>query len=276
MLRFCILGTLQIISDDRTFRPRGSLQRRLLLTLLINARKLVLTDSLIEEVWQDQLPARVENALQAHVSRLRQVFRLLEPVAVDSRLVTHPSGYQLLARDEELDSTVFASGLERIKSQVDRDPAVAVGELRDILALWQGPLLGGVIGGPACQAAAVRHGESRLAALELLLDCELQAGNHVRVIGELRELLVQYPFQERFWQQIIIALCRSGRQRDALNIYRDLWHRLAEELGLEPSPAMREYERAIIEQDTELLAAPGMVLSGVRTYATTSGEDWPR
>jgi DNA-binding SARP family transcriptional activator len=224
----------------------------LLLVLLANPRKLVLTDNLIGELWPDGAPSRVENALQAHVSRLRQRLMSLEPEHGQRRLVSHPSGYQLLVDDTDLDSEVFTRELERIAALADTDPVAAAAQLRTALALWRGPVLGGHVGGPLCAAAVVRYEESYLAALELLFDCELSVGNHAKIVPDLRDLLSRYPFQERFWQQLMIALYRCGRQGDALKAYRQLWHRLSDELGLEPTPVMREYERAILAQDPVL------------------------
>lgn len=225
---------------------------------------MVLTETLIGELWAEQVPSHVENALQAHVSRLRGRLATLEPERTCVRLVTHPSGYQLLVEDDELDSAVFTRELERIRSEAAAGPAQRAKDLRRILALWRGPVLGGVTAGPLCQAATARYEESRMSALELLFDNELQNGNHANIIPELRELLSRYTYQERFGQQLMIALYRSGRQADALKVYRELWRKLTEELGLEPSPAMRDYERAVLNRDP-LLNPPSGTVSGHET-----------
>lgn len=251
-MHFGILGPLEIRTEVRSVRLRGALQNRLLLTLLVNADQLVITDNLIGEVWPDIQPDRVENALQAHVSRLRRKLAELEPDSTIPRLVTHTSGYQLIVAPQELDSEVFVRELERIRESREEAPEVAVLELRACLNKWRGPVLGGVRGGPICEAATVRYEELRLSALELLFDLELQSGRHARLVSELRQLLAKYPFHERFWQQLITALYRCGRQAEALAVYRQLWNRLTDEFGLEPTPAMRAYERAILERDTSL------------------------
>lgn len=260
MLSFRILGPLEIATEARTLRPKGSLQSALLMTLLASARQLVPTDALIVELWGDQHPARVENALQAHISRLRRRLSALEPGTGESRLITHASGYQLLVRDEELDAASFMAGLEEVRGRAYAEPAAAVRRLRGLLGLWRGQAFGNLPLGPIRQAAAARYEESRVAALELLFEQELRDGNHAKIIPELRELLSRYKFQERFRQQLMVALYRCGRQADALSVYRELWHRLSEELGLEPSPTMRQYERAILDHDPSLNlrpAAPG-------------------
>jgi DNA-binding SARP family transcriptional activator len=98
----------------------------------------------------------------------------------------------------------------------------------------------------------VRYTELHISALELLFDFELESGNHARLVPELRPLITKYPFHERFWQQLMIALYRCGRQTEALVVYRELWSRLTDELGLEPTPAMREYEQSILARDSSL------------------------
>jgi DNA-binding SARP family transcriptional activator len=238
---------------DRVVRVGGPLQRKLLLALLVNSSELVLTDALISELWPHSPPARAENALQAHISRLRRRLMIFELDEEPPELVTHPSGYQLVVRDTDLDAAVFTARLEQVRQREWPEPERAVEVLREILAMWHGPVLGGAGElGAICAAAASRYEESRLAALELLYDYELASGHHTRIIPELKQVLRQHLFQERFWQQMMIALYRSGRQADALSVYRELWHRLAEEMGLEPSPTMRGYERAILDRDPQL------------------------
>lgn len=250
MLNFCILGPLEVRNGDRIVKLGGPLQNRLLLTLLINAGELVVTDSLIGEIWPHGAPDRVENALQAHVSRLRRRLAALEGEAVERRLITHTSGYQLMVAPEELDSEIFVRELERVRETRTRSSDVAARDLRVCLSRWRGPVLGGVRGGPICMAATARYEELQLESMELMFDLELANGRHTQLVPELRQALARHPFHERFHQQIIIALYRCGRQAEALAAYRRLWDRLTDELGLEPTPAMREYERAILEGDT--------------------------
>lgn len=255
MMRFKILGEFEIQTPARTVHPRGSMERVLLAALLVSIRQVVPTSALIDELWGNHYPARVENALQAHVSRWRRTLVALEPES-SARLVTHSAGYQLLVDDDELDAATVTMQLDRIRSDGWSDPQWTVTELRSLLKLWRGPTLVGVNCGPICRAAAIRYDELRIAAWEMLFDAELRSGNHTRMIPEIQDVLARHSFNERFWQQFIVALYRSGRQVDALNVYRKLRHRLTEELGLEPSPAMRNYERAILAQDPRLNADP--------------------
>ncbi len=248
MLNFCVLGPVEVRSQAKTFRVKGTLQRTLLATLVVNARKFVTSDELIDELWGDGPPDHVDNALQAHISRLRRNLAALEPGATRSRLTTRQSGYYLLAEDEEIDAALFEQKVMQLGAPA-QPTAQSAHDLRDLLELWRGPIFGGAVGGRLCRAAAARLEEARLTALELLHDFELAAGEHRATIPELRELLVDHPYKERFRQQLMLALYRSGRQAEALEVYRELRHQLTEELGLAPSPAMRAYEQAILAQD---------------------------
>jgi SARP family transcriptional regulator, regulator of embCAB operon len=247
VLSFRILGPLEIVTETRVLRPRGSKQNTLLMTLLANPCQLVSTEALIIELWGDNHPVSVENDLHAHVSRLRRRLAAIEPGAIGSRVVTHVSGYELVIRDEELDAAGFVKGLEELRGAARTDPAELVRRLRRLLALWRGRAFGSHGHGPLLQAASARYEEYRIAAYQLLFDHELRNGNYAEIIPEVRGLLARYEFHEQFWQQLMVALYRSGRQADALNVYRELKHRLSDQLGLDPSPTMREYEQAVLD-----------------------------
>ncbi|WP_432048344.1 AfsR/SARP family transcriptional regulator [Streptomyces asiaticus] len=243
VLSFRVLGPLEIGTPTQVVRPKGFMQRKLLTVLLANAGNLVPIDPLINELWQEKPPAHVENALQAHVSRLRQKLADWEPDAGTARLVAFPAGYQLNVDEGELDAEIFRAGLERIRDHSADDPAVTVRELRSLLDLWRGPALHGMAGTALCQAAICRLEESRIAALELLYENELELGNYGRVIPELREQLTDQPFRERFWQQLLIALQRSGRHTEARVVYQELRRKVSQELGLDPSPIMHGFDQ---------------------------------
>jgi SARP family transcriptional regulator, regulator of embCAB operon len=250
MLKFRILGPVEIHAPVRPVRVRGTLRRTLLMALLANANRFIPADTLIRELWGEEYPSQADNALQAHVSKLRAKIASLESEVAKPRLVTRPSGYEFILERGDLDAEVFMAGFERARGC--HDPSETVAELRSLLALWRGPVFGGQAGGGMCRKAASRYTEARLAALELLFDGELRNGNHHQVIPELCQVLARHPFQERFSQQLALALYRSGRPQDAVKALRALQRRLADELGLEPSLAMREFERAIAAGDPGL------------------------
>jgi DNA-binding SARP family transcriptional activator len=251
MLKFQILGAIEIQAPGCTVRPKGALQRALLAILLVSEGHLVPAETLIDEIWGSEPPDGVENAVHAHISRLRRKLASLGNDTGGSQLVTHPGGYRLVLDDGQLDALVFTQGYERLKD-APGTPAKIAAECQRLLALWSGTVFGGPVGGPNCQAAAARYEEARLAVQERLFDCQLDDAQHDRAIPELRRLLITHPYQERLRQQLMVALYRAGRQTEALQVYRDLRRGLSEELGLTPSPAMQAYERAVLEQDPVL------------------------
>jgi predicted ATPase len=124
--------------------------------------------------------------------------------------------------------------------------------LAEALALWRGPPLADFTYEPFAQAEAARLEELQLEAVELRMDAELAMGRHAQLVGELEQLIALHPFRERLRGQLMLALYRSGRQAEALDAYRTARKTMADELGIKPSPALRELERAILNQDSEL------------------------
>ncbi|MER6127380.1 AfsR/SARP family transcriptional regulator [Streptomyces sp. NPDC001795] len=257
MLYFKVLGPLEIDTADGKTQVRGVLQRKLLRTLLIKSSELVPSEALINELWGEEHPERVENALQAHISRIRRRLSSLEPERAASRLRTHISGYQLMVAEDEVDALWFLSSLERIRGRLDEDLPAAIRDLRAILDAWRSPVLPEGEGGVICKAAVSQYEESRLLAIETLFDAELRVGNHAGIVGELRGTLSRDRFHERFWQQLMTALYRSGRQSEALAAYQQLRRRLNDELGLEPSPSTSAFEQAILSHNPLLSLSSG-------------------
>jgi DNA-binding SARP family transcriptional activator len=267
LLRFKVLGPLEINTADKQIQVRGVLQRKLLRALLIRSCELVPSEALINELWGEEHPERVENALQAHISRIRRRLSLLEPDRESPRLRTHISGYQLIVSEDEVDAVWFLSNLERVRNRLDDDLPAAIRDLRGILESWRSPVLPEGEGGMICQAAVTQYEESRLLAVETLFDAELRVGNHAGIVGELRGILGRDRFHERFWQQLMTALYRSGRQSEALAAYQQLRRRLNDELGLEPSPSTSAFEQAILGHNPLLSLSTGAEIAIAATVA---------
>lgn len=251
MTRFSVLGAMECWSGQRPVDIPGALQRSLLATLLVSEGKPVSADALASELWGDSPPPKRENALQAHVSRLRRRLRLVaddEP----ARLVVQSYGYSLLVGKDAMDGAVFVRGVNLARAMAGTDPVGAIGVLRTALALWRGPAFNLVVCGRLCRAAANRYEAARLGGLELLFDLELQTGRHAEIIPELAELVESPALNERFCEQLMIALYRSGRQTQALVTYRRMRKRLDDELGVEPTATFRNHERAILSHDPAL------------------------
>lgn len=244
-LDISIMGPIEIMSGGSLVEIRGAIQCLLLVTLVVNNGRPRTSSVLIKELWDGSPPRNPENALQAHISRFRSRLKELEPDA-PSRLMRSTTGYRLRFEPHELDANRFVGCLDEMRSKPDMPPDEAVRRLRETLQLWRGPVFDSMEGGSICRAAAARYEESRLSLLELLYDNELKLGRHAEIIPELRELIEVSGPNERLCEQLMVALYRAGRQTDALAVYRQMWTRLKDEIGIEPSPVLRRYERAIL------------------------------
>ncbi|MEV5876930.1 BTAD domain-containing putative transcriptional regulator [Streptomyces sp. NPDC052101] len=252
MLKFSILGALQIRTVSGPAEISGELQRTLVQTLLVSEGQPVSGESLVEEMWGEAVPDNQANALQAHISRLRRKLRGLEPDRPASRVTIHPSGYRLTVAEGELDAAEFIRAVRQAEAAEPGDAERSARLLRDALGLWRGPVFGGFAGGTLCQLAGARYEEYRMRAMELRFDAELRSGRHAAVLAELAEAHTNHPLRERFCEQLMIALYCSGRQADALDVFRRMRAHLDVELGIQPSPALRRVENAILCHDPAL------------------------
>ncbi|HKU57813.1 MAG TPA: BTAD domain-containing putative transcriptional regulator [Gaiellaceae bacterium] len=245
---FRILGPVEA-SVDRQPAPLGApKQRALLALLLVNRGRVVSAEQLVDGLWGEEPPASALQSLQVYVHGLR---RALGP----DRIETAGRGYRVVVGEGELDLDRFERALARGRGAlVAGRPDDAATDLREALALWRGPALAD-LPEPARRAAeADRLEELRLTALELRFEAELACGRHDAVVAELEALTTEHPYRERFLEQRLLALYRVGRQAEALEVYRAARRVMAEELGLEPGPALQELERAILRQEPGLAA----------------------
>lgn len=245
---FGILGELQVLHDGAPLDMGAKRQRGLLARLLLRAGQSVPTERLIEELWRAEVPPTARHTLHVYVSRLRSALG-------DERglLQSDPSGYRLKIEPEALDAARFevlaAAGRAAL---VGGDPAAASARLREALALWRGPPLTEFADEPFARDEAARLEQLRLAALEDRISAELALGQHRPLIVELRALTLEQPYRETFWEQLMLALYRSGRQGEALHAYAEVRTRLAEDLGIEPGPGLARMEQRVLAHDAML------------------------
>jgi DNA-binding SARP family transcriptional activator len=259
MIEYRILGSIEVASANRVMVPSGAILRTLLAAFLASSNCVLTVETLAQELWGTTPPPKMENALHAHISRLRRFLGKLEPGRPESRLATHGNGYRFTLSPSELDATCFLDALDAVRRRRPDTTQQDVTTLRRALELWRGPVFGGLAGGLLCQTAAAKYQEARIAALELLYEMEMELGAHDRVTHELTELVVEHPLNEHFCRLLMLALYRSGRQVEALNTYRDLRRRLCDALGVEPSPPLRICEQAILEHAPAAAAgSPGL------------------
>ena len=228
-----ILGPVEAVRDGNRV-DLGAPQQRALLALLATSRGPTPLETIIDRLWPDDPPASAAKVVQTYVSRLRKALG-------EDTIERRGGGYALTTPPTALDAVRF-------------EQLVREGAFHEALALWRGPALADLGNMPGLAAEAARLEEERLGVLELRIDADIAAGHHGEVVGELRTLVSQHPLRERFVGQLMLALYGTGRQAEALQVYRDARRRF-DALGLEPAPQLRELERKILEQNEQLPVA---------------------
>jgi DNA-binding SARP family transcriptional activator len=253
-MEFRILGPLEAWDGDREVALGGQRPRALLALLLLHPNEVVPADRLIDELWGEDVPEDAAAALRVNVSRLRKT--LPEDV-----LKTRSPGYALRIEPDALDLHCFERLLDEGRSLLARGlSADASQRLREALSLWRGLPLADFAYESFAQPAIARLEEIRLAAVELRVEADLALGRQDELVGELEELVAEHPLRERLRGYLMTVLYRSGRQAEALEAYQDARRALVGELGIEPSTALQELERAILRQDRTLeVDAPARV-----------------
>jgi DNA-binding SARP family transcriptional activator len=256
---FRLLGPLDVIVDGRSVPLGGVKQRTLLAILLLHANEVVPADRLIDELWPDETPPSALNTLQGYVSRLRKALDGDGSNGGAGTIAFRSPGYVLTASREQIDAQRFEQLIAQAEARASSGaPAEAAALLRDALGLWHGAALADFAYDEFAQTEIARLDELRLKAVEDRIDAELACGRHAALVAELEALVAEYPLRERPRRQLMLALYRSGRQTEALDVYRDARRTLHDDLGLEPTPALAELERSILRHDPSLeLAAPG-------------------
>jgi peptide/nickel transport system substrate-binding protein len=247
-VEFSVLGPLSVRIDGTPVALGGAKQRALLAMLLLRANAVVSRDSLIDGLWGEHAPATADRSLDSHISRLR---RLLGPKRIERRA----PGYLLNVDPGELDLDRFETLLEQGRALArSGENAAAAHTLGEALAIWNGSALADLLFEPFAVREADRLEERRLLAFEERVDADLALGKAEDLVGELEQAVGEHPHREGLVGQLMLALYRTGRQRDALAVYQALRRHLSEDLGLEPSPQLRDLERRILQQDPTLAA----------------------
>ncbi|MEU3416442.1 MULTISPECIES: AfsR/SARP family transcriptional regulator [unclassified Streptomyces] len=251
-LTYRLLGPLEV-RDPRggPLRIPPGRQQTVLAALLLEANRVVSVDRLIDIVWEDGPPRTARTQIQICVSQLRA--GLDGASGGEETIQTQAPGYRLRVEEHQLDLAAFTAARAAADAAVARgDDAEASRLLGEALALWHGPALSGTAS-RVLQTAAAQLDEVRLTAREALADVGLRLGRHHALIGELTVLVDEHPLRERPRGQLMLALYRSGRQSEALEVYRQGRETLVEELGLDPGTELRALESAILSADPRLL-----------------------
>jgi DNA-binding SARP family transcriptional activator len=249
-----VLGPLQVVVDGVDVTPSAPKERGLLALLALNRGQVVSADRIIEELWPALGLDRGRHVLQVRVAEVRKLLRVGSQT---TRLEFVVPGYRLQLYPDEFDEHRFSTLIERAHSLRAADELFAsAATFRAAIGLWRGDPLGNVVPGQFLEAEVRRLNEARVDALEDCIDVELACGYHQALTFELERLAADHPLRERLWAQRVLALYRCGRQSEALRVCNRIRRRLADEVGVEPGPALRHLERAVLEQSTDLDCSP--------------------
>ncbi|NEB77927.1 AfsR/SARP family transcriptional regulator [Streptomyces sp. SID14478] len=255
-----VLGTLAVRENGVSVTPRAPKPRQVLALLALHADQVVPVASLIEELWGDCPPRSARTTLQTYVLQLREMIATAlekDPEGAAPRtpkdvLATAPGGYVLHTSGGSSDVREFdrLAGLG-YRAMDGGDFPRAARELGDALALWTGSALADVQAGPQLEMQTRRLDETRLCALDQRIEADLRLGRHRELLGELTVLVSRYRTHENLHAQFMLALHRSGRRSEALDVYQRLRATLVRELGLEPSSGLRRLQRSILMANPE-------------------------
>ena len=268
-LRITILGELAATHDGTVLDLGGRRQRAVLALLVIARGEVVPAGQLAENLWGDDKPANATGALQSYVSHLR---RRLEPgTTARARagvIVSEGSGYAVRVPEDTVDAWTFEAQVRAAGSVAS--PAEAATVLTDALRLWRGPALAEFAEEAWAATEIVRLTELREVAREQLMDRRLGCGDAAVLVPELERLVADSPLREERWRLLVLALYRAGRQADALSGLRRARTLLADELGVDPGPQLRELEAEVLAQSPALISTDEASAPAPPTRTATS------
>ncbi|MFJ4876172.1 BTAD domain-containing putative transcriptional regulator [Streptomyces sp. NPDC088745] len=249
-MRISILGPLQVRDETMEIRIPGEKLRAILAVLALSPGHPVSRNSLIDELWGEEPPSNAENSLHGHIARLRRVLSAHSGKPDMREIIeTSPAGYALTGSRVEVDAARFEALVKQAELCPESELEVAAGLLTEATEMWRGAALVDTGQGVICRMAYTRLQQTRITACEKLFDVKLKMNHHRAMISDLEQMHSMYPFHERFCAQLITALCRSGRQADALDAYSRMCDRLSHSLGLDPGQELKSKFYGILRQD---------------------------
>jgi DNA-binding SARP family transcriptional activator len=247
-VEFRVLGPIEVIDDDgHSLALGGTRPRALLAALVLESGRAITRDALIAGLWETPPPS-ASHAVEVYASKLRKTVG-------HGRILCHGHAYRAELEPDELDLGRF-----RALTHVGRaaaaagDPHTAAQTLGAALAHWRGEPLACLDGEPLAADARGYLSEERLAVHEAEIDVRLALGHHDELVPELRRLIASHPTRERLHGRLMLALYRSERQLDALDVYARLHRRLHDEVGLAPGPDLQRLQQRILAHDPSLLS----------------------
>jgi predicted ATPase/DNA-binding SARP family transcriptional activator len=258
-VEFRILGPFELEANGERISLGGTQQRAVLALLLAAAGESVPIDRIVDELWGERPPASGHHAVQVHISKLRKI---LAGTSSRVELRRAAGGYALHTDPGQIDAVQFASLVATAERTLANDPGASAAVFANALALWRGAPLSEFAEYGFARRESERLAEVRSTAIAGLTEARLMLGQHSEAIAEIAQLVSDNPLQERPRRLLMLALYGAGRHSDALREYRDACAAL-DEIGLQPSPALRDLEAAILRHDA--------TLSGTRSAALADG-----
>jgi predicted ATPase/DNA-binding SARP family transcriptional activator len=243
-----LFGKFEVVKGGVAIPIRGAKQRALLALLALNRGNPVSADRLIDQLWGDGQTAKPTNALQAQIAQLRRTLGA-------SAIITSESGYALDIGAGDLDAARFEDLVaEGRLLSAEGELALASAVFGDALRLRRGEPLSEFAYAGFADAERSHLNELALLATEYRVEADLELGHHNELVGDLEALCRDHPLRERFWELLMLALYRAGRQAEALRAYAEIRDRLVDELGVDPGPSLRELETRVLDHDPSLVA----------------------
>ncbi|HEX4814644.1 MAG TPA: BTAD domain-containing putative transcriptional regulator [Nonomuraea sp.] len=250
-MEFRVLGALEVTAGGRRLELGGTRQQIVLAMLILNAGHSVTIDRIVEAIYDDDPPATSRAQVQICISALRRLFSAYGDAEM---IVTTRQGYALRGATGSIDAQRFEALVAKARKARDaRGYEQGIDHYREALALWRGSALDGLESRLLTSIARRLH-EDHVSAHEDCVQLELELGRHHELVGELTRLVSEHPLREGLLAQLMTALYRSGRQADALQVYREARRRFVDELGIEPSERLQQLEAAILKSDDSLSA----------------------
>jgi DNA-binding SARP family transcriptional activator len=255
-VRFKVLGPLEVSHNEQVCTPHAPKVRQVLALLLLRANQVVSTESLIEELWGDDPPHSAVTTTQTYIYQLRKaIAQYTGDRTHEEMIVTTPPGYVFHVGGDQLDFQAFNRALEEGRTMLEEGRHLqAAQRLGTALAMWRDHALTDVIHGTLLQGYVTHLNELYITALELRIQADMTLGRYRKLIPELGTLVREYPFNEWFHGQLMIALYQTGRRGDALNAYQNARRLLDRELGLEPSTTLQRIHQGVLGVDGEKAA----------------------
>ncbi|MBB4677425.1 AfsR/SARP family transcriptional regulator [Crossiella cryophila] len=252
-LAFGLLGPVRAWHDGAELNLGSPQQRLTLATLLLADGRAVPVEEIAAALWGESVPRAARGTIRTYVQRLR---RVLETGEADPVIVSTGGGYAVRVPEDAVDLGRFRRDVRAAEAARARGETRAAAELyKSAVEEWDGEPLAGLHGETA-EAERARLRRRRLGVVEELAGLELDLGRCPDLVERLAAEAQAEPLRERLHELLMLALYRSGRQAEALAAYDKLRALLAEELGVDPGPTVRELHYRILRADPELLAGP--------------------